>query len=229
METTVAYIRKSTNEQANSFEAQLVTISNYCNFAKLDIQKVYQEECSGGVPLEKRKVGKQLIADVKAGLIQNIVATRIDRLFRNTLDALQMIELFDKYDVALHLVDLHSSSVNTKSPMGRFMLQVMAAVAELERGLITQRVNESLAVVKSKGVKLGAAPYGFMFSDDRTELIPNPDETTTYHLIQTLYHDFPNYLGVARILNEQGLITRTGKPWNAQQVKRCVEPELITP
>ena len=73
--------------------------------------------------------------------VGHIVALKLDRLFRDAADALHQSRAWDKAEIALHLVDMGGQSLNTASAMGRFFLNMMAGVAELERNLIAERTT----------------------------------------------------------------------------------------
>ena len=106
--------------------------------------------------------------------VGHIVALKLDRLFRDAADALHQSRAWDKAEIALHLVDMGGQSLNTASAMGRFFLNMMAGVAELERNLIAERTGMALAYKKAHREAYAPTPYGF----DRAgnSLIPNERE-----------------------------------------------------
>ena len=70
---------------------------------------------------------------VKGKEIQAVIVYKLDRIFRNTSDALDTTRYFDAHGVALHSIE---ESLNTRSAMGEFFFTLMAALAQMERKLI---------------------------------------------------------------------------------------------
>ena len=78
-----------------------------------------------------------------------MVALKLDRVFRDRRRRPPPKPEWDKAGIALHLVDMGGQSLNTASAMGRFFLNMMAGVAELERNLIAERTTMALAHKKA--------------------------------------------------------------------------------
>ncbi|WP_290810548.1 recombinase family protein [Ferrovibrio sp.] len=77
-----------------------------------------------------------------------LVVAKVDRLARNV----RFLETILSGDVEVVFADLPQVS----GPMGRFILQQLAAVAQLEAGLISGRIKAALTAAKKRGVKLGS-------------------------------------------------------------------------
>src|ERR1017187_1751358 len=141
----VAYVRVSTAEQARegiSLEAQEDRVRAYCTMAGLDLVAVLREEgVSAAKVLASRPAGRELLGLLAAGSARHVVALKLDRLFRDAVDALTITRDWDLARVALHLVDMGGQTINTGSPMGRMFLTMMAGFAELERNLISERTS----------------------------------------------------------------------------------------
>ncbi|PGY07110.1 resolvase [Bacillus sp. AFS031507] len=93
---------------------------------------------------------QQLMDTVREG--DTVIVESISRLGRKTLDILTTVEEFDKLGVTF--ISL-KENMDTSTPTGKAMFQMMAVIAELERSLTVQRVNEGLASAKARGVTLG--------------------------------------------------------------------------
>jgi DNA invertase Pin-like site-specific DNA recombinase len=96
-------------------------------------------------------------------------------------DCLENVELWDKRGIGLHIVDLGGSSIDTRSPTGRFMLTVMAAAAELERGMIAQRTSTAQRHYMFEGRRImtrkDQCPYGWVIDpQDDTKMVEVPKE-----------------------------------------------------
>lgn len=81
-----------------------------------------------------------------------VIVRSLDRLARSVRDALDIVDEIKRCKAHLQILDL---AVDTSSPMGTFMLQLFAAVAELERSQIRIRQTEGIAAARSRGTHLG--------------------------------------------------------------------------
>ncbi len=81
-----------------------------------------------------------------------LMVLRLDRLGRSLQHLLQLIQEFRNLNVRFVSV---TQGFDTETPQGRFFLQVIGAVAEFERELIRERINDKLKVLKAQGKKLG--------------------------------------------------------------------------
>jgi DNA invertase Pin-like site-specific DNA recombinase len=163
----VGYVRVSTEEQARegiSLDAQEERIRAYCQLAELRLaQTVRHEGISGAKKLASR--GDELTGAL-AGGAGHVVALKLDRLFRDAVDALETTKAWDKAGITLHLIDMGGQTVSTNSAMGRMMLTMMAGFAELERNLIRERTSAAQQHMKRRRKVYGAIPVGFARSGD---------------------------------------------------------------
>lgn len=162
--TAVAYIRVSTEEQARegvSLAAQEERIRAYCTLAGLDLVEVVRDAgVSGSRPLADRAGGARLLAAIKKGRVRHIVALKLDRLFRDAVDALTQTRKWDHDGTALHLVDLGGQAMTTGSAIGKLMIAMLAAIAELERNVVADRTAIALQHKKRRGEVYGPVPFG---------------------------------------------------------------------
>src|SRR5207249_7537381 len=84
-----------------------------------------------------------------------LVAAKLDRLSRSMIDFTALMATAQKHGWALVALDC---AVDTTTPAGEAMANVLATFAQFERRLISQRTREALAVKKSQGVRLGRPP-----------------------------------------------------------------------
>ncbi|HEY9835333.1 MAG TPA: recombinase family protein, partial [Vampirovibrionales bacterium] len=146
--STAIYIRVSTDEQAKegvSIPAQVERLTAYCKQRGLRVvETIIDNGVSAGKFLSTRPGGSQLVESVKTRKVKNIVAVKLDRLFRNAADALNSIDSWDKLGASLHLIDFNGMNLDSSSPMGRMMLTMVAGFAELERNLCKQRTKDAM-------------------------------------------------------------------------------------
>ncbi|MBP0492859.1 recombinase family protein [Pararoseomonas indoligenes] len=148
----VAYYRVSTDQQGRSglgLDAQKAAVASFLasqSGAKLAAE--FEEVESG-----KRVDRPQLTAALAACRARRavLVIAKIDRLARNARFLLSVVEGVG--DAGVAFCDLPQIP---PGPTGKFLLTLLAAVAELEAGLISQRTKAALAQAKARGVKLGA-------------------------------------------------------------------------
>lgn len=158
-----AYIRVSTDEQAESglgLEAQITQVKAMA-VVKQWVEPIIYEDAgiSGATALSKRKDAKRLIADIEAGKIQAVIIPSLDRIGRKSNIIMGFADFLMERDIKLISC---KESLDTSTPQGYFVLQIFAAVAELERGLISERTKAALEVRGKKfGYKSGRLPLGY--------------------------------------------------------------------
>lgn len=161
--TVYIYSRLSHEEQFNngiSLDTQEDRCRKYIELNELKMKTVTgvattvtvaKSECiSGGVEFRKRNVFNSIISKLKQG--DSIVASRLDRLSRNTLDLLKLVEHLKKQKVHLHLVDLGEVS---GEGIGRIFLIMLSAFAENERLMVSERIKQNKKRYKSENRYLG--------------------------------------------------------------------------
>jgi DNA invertase Pin-like site-specific DNA recombinase len=161
--TDRAYERISLdNERSGSIAKQKSRIEA---FAGPDVAHYADESVSGSkIPFALRPEGKRLLDDLRPG--DRVLVTKIDRAARNVRDLLDLVETIDQAGASIVFVD---QNIDTSGPIGKFILVLLAAIAELEANIIGERRKESLAVFAREGRHaVGAAPFGF-------ESVENPN------------------------------------------------------
>jgi DNA invertase Pin-like site-specific DNA recombinase len=129
------YARVSTKGQ--ELEVQLQALE------KEGCEKVYSEKFTG--TKADRPKFKELLSLLKEG--DTLVVTKLDRLARNTKEGIEVIEgLFNK-GVRVHVLNVGLLEDTT---MGKFFLQTLLAVAEMERNMIVERTQEGKAIAKQR-------------------------------------------------------------------------------
>jgi DNA invertase Pin-like site-specific DNA recombinase len=102
----------------------------------------------------------------RRGLIANVLVWKLDRLGRSTLDVLATTQELEHCGVTLIATSQGLEVGPNAGPMGRLLLRLMAAIAELEREMISERTHLGLAAARRRGVKLGR-PRKFVPSSER--------------------------------------------------------------
>jgi DNA invertase Pin-like site-specific DNA recombinase len=217
----IVYYRVSTAKQGRSglgLEAQRVAVANYLNGGNWKIVSEFTEVESG-----RRSDRPELEKALAAARLRRLplVVAKVDRLTRSVAFLSRLLEA----GVDVRFADLPA----IEGPTGRFMLQQMAAVAELEAGLISSRTRAALAAAKAKGTKLGGS-RGFKPTDDMrakaTEALGKRVASRLVDIapeIQKLQENGARSLReIAAGLNAASIPTARGGKWSAVQVSRVL-------
>jgi DNA invertase Pin-like site-specific DNA recombinase len=175
---------------------------------------------SGGRPLGARPGGQKLLTLLAEGQVTHIIALRLDRLFRNAADCLAMVEAWTKKGYVLHLLDVSGNAVDTSSAAGKFMLTILAAVAEMERNQIAERIRTVLRWKRKNGKVFGHPPFGFVRDGDA--LVPVEAEQQVLDLIVELRTRGYSLRKIARALEVRGIPTKRGGRWAAATVRKLL-------
>ena len=147
-----------------------------------------------------------------------LVFAKLDRLARNARFLLGLVES----GADLIFCDIPQVP---PGPLGKFMLTELAAVAELEAGLIGQRTRAALAAAKEHGVKLGGY-RGERAAKAAAAAKAARANANAHRLRDTVAAIHANGIvsatGLARELNRRGMTTTRGRPWQTVQVQRLL-------
>lgn len=228
MEKAVCYVRVSTGEQALqgvSLEAQEEKLRAYCSLQGLEIVDFVREEgVSASKPLHTRPGGSRVVEAVSGKKAFHVVALKLDRLFRDAIDALTMTKEWDRMGASLHLVDMGGQTINTSTAMGRFFLSTMASFAELERNLIAERTSLALTHKKSHGEAYGPTPMGYDRAGDMLEA--NEEELGLIREMKSRREAGEPLRRIADWLNASGAPTKKGGRWYASTVSYVLQNPL---
>lgn len=143
----IGYARTSTVDQVAGLEAQETAL------AATGCTKLFTEQASS--------VGQRDQLDAALDFVREgdaLVVTRLDRLARSTADLLGIVATLEAKQVGLRILDFGGSEVDTRSPTGRMLLTMFAAVAEFERAIMLERQRAGVARARAQGKYKGRAP-----------------------------------------------------------------------
>lgn len=152
--TVIGYVRVSTAEQSNSgagLAAQRAAIAAECDRRGWQIAELIEDAGFSARTL-KRPGMERVLTLLHAEAASGLVVAKLDRLSRSMLDFATVMELARQDGWAIVALDC---AVDTTTPAGEAMANVMATFAQFERRLIGQRTKEALAVKRAAGVQLG--------------------------------------------------------------------------
>lgn len=227
MARAVIYIRVSTAEQAKdglSLKHQEQRCKAYCELHELTVVGIVKDE--GVSATAKNRPGYSTLRRMmQSGSIDAIVFLKLDRMVRSVSDMTQLLLETDKAAVSLHSIQ---ERLDTSNAMGRFIVHILASVAELERGMIAERVADVLGGVKQQGFHLGPAPVGYKLvkhSGPGSLLEPLEGYQELLELGRRLFANGLSLRQIGRTLKDaQPELWKTEHP---QAVKRLLQSPLL--
>lgn len=140
----IGYARTSTVEQIAGFDAQLAELE------KIGCQKIFQEQVSS---VEKRDQLDAALEFVRDG--DSLIVTKLDRLARSVAHLCLIVEALDRKNVSLRILNIN---LDTGTPTGKLMLNMLAAIAQFERELMLERQKIGIQAAKAAGKYKGRQP-----------------------------------------------------------------------
>jgi len=224
MKQVVSYIRVSTARQGASglgLEAQRSAVESFCRDHGYELLAEYREVESGRK--NDRPVLRKALARAKSAKAVLLIA-KLDRLARNVAFIANLMEA----GVEFRACDMPEAS--------KFILHVMAAVAEQEARAISERTRVALQAAKARGVSLGAANTACRnLSEEARRRGSQRTSSMAYEcyaeilpLVRGLRETGSSLQAIAHRLNEDGHVTRNGCEWNPVQVSRVLSYRSAT-
>lgn len=200
----IGYTRVSTDEQGQSglgIEAQEATIKNEIARRGWELQHVYSDVASGK-SLRRRPDFGLALQQLAAADADVLVVAKLDRLSRSVSDFAAVLAQTQDEGWALDICDL---GVDTTTPSGKMVSQIMMVLAEWEREMIGDRTRAALQAAKARGTTLGRRPNV-------------PPETM--RLIRVLRESGASWGKIAETLTTEAVPTAQGGNWHASTVRK---------
>ncbi|GAC1045935.1 recombinase family protein [Rhizobium sp. No.120] len=206
----IGYARVSTDDQINDAQVDELRAAG-CH-------RIHQEHGSGAS--RARPVLTKLLKDLTAGDV--LVVVRLDRLARSVSHLLDVIEDLEQRGV--HFRSLRDP-IDTSTPQGMFSLQVLGAVAQLERALIAERTKSGMRAAKARG-RLAGNPG---LRERRPEAIKAVSKAREKLYLDELISSAQTWLPTVRQLRPQHswdnvvrVLNRRGHNWTVERLRRAV-------
>jgi DNA invertase Pin-like site-specific DNA recombinase len=235
----LGYVRVSTTEQARqdrtSMKEQERIINGYGmmkDIPSFNTMIFRDPGVSGATPVTERPAGMEILKVARPGDI--ICASKLDRMFRSAIDALQTAQKLKKAGINLVLLDMGDQPV-TSNGMAQCFFTMAAAFAELERVRIAERMADGKRAKVEKGGHIGGLPpYGFekVGKGRESKLIPNLVEQNVMQTVVRLSTRMTP-TQIIRYLRKAGIRPRLGNDWQSVQILRICRhgrrlwPELV--
>ena len=111
-------------------------------------------------------MGRVLRRKLLSSEYSNLIAMKLDRLFRITTDMLLTVQEVEDMGVRLLIADLGGEAIDTSTSTGRFMLTIFGGIAEMERGLISERTQEGMDQLKAQNKRFTESIFGWDVNED---------------------------------------------------------------
>lgn len=217
------YCRVSTQEQARSglsLDMQERRMRAHCEAHGYRVAEVIRDEGFSAKTLDRPGMARvrELVA---SRAVDAIVVYKLDRLTRSVRDFGQLLVDFEEAEVAFEAV---SDRLDTGSPSGRLVVNIMVSVSQWEREEAASRTRDALAQAKARGVHLGKPPVGWRVRDG--QLVPG-ERIDVVGQVHALRREGLTLEQIADRMNELGVPTATGKgPWRRNTVVRALKAPL---
>lgn len=216
MTRTIGYIRVSTDKQADqgvSLDAQRAKIEAYAMLYDLEMVD-YVIETGSAKNTDREGLQDALQALIK-GEAEALVVVKLDRLTRSVGDLGRLVECYFQKHALMSV----SEQIDTRSAAGRLVLNVLASVSQWEREVVGERTSAAMQHMKAEGQYTGGKPpYGFDLVSG--ELIENDQEQAVLALVKKYRGRGLSLQTIARLMAEQGIRSRVGKPFLRQGLAR---------
>ena len=208
------YARVSTDEQAQqgySLDAQIEKMRLYCEINDLVVAGEYIDDGYSGKTSKNRPAYKRMFSKEERSKWDILVVLKMDRIHRNSREFFDMMD-----DLKKHNQEFVSTfeKFNTKTASGRFALDIIQRIAQLESEQIGERTYLGMRQkAQSGGGIMGFTPP-FGYDLENGELVANEEETEIVSDIFSMYSNDMTLDEIAYQLNREERLTRKGNPWN---------------
>lgn len=208
------YVRVSTHWQIDkdSLPLQKEDLINYAKYA-LDISEYEIFEDAGySAKNTDRPAYQQMMSRLRTGEFSHLVVWKIDRISRNLLDFATMYDELKRLGVVFVS---KNEQFDTSTAIGEAMLKIILIFAELERKMTSERVTAVMVSRANNGQwNGGRIPFGYSYDRETKTFSINEAEATIVRAIYDKYEETHSLLQTCKYMNEHGLSTRSGIPWN---------------
>jgi site-specific DNA recombinase len=184
------------------------------------IAEVYEDvDVSAYSEKVKRPRFEQLLEDLDAGLVDGVLVWKLDRLARRPKDFLRVHEICQRRDAILAS---YNEQFDTSTAMGKFAVQMMVLIAELESATISMRVKSAHEhhLAEGKWMGYGRRPFGLATRGDGTTL--NEEEAELIREAAGRVLAGEGLRSIATDWNRRGVKTTAGNAWRATSVRNVL-------
>lgn len=211
----VIYARVSTAEQAEegySIDAQLDVVKKRCEQEGRTVIGQYVDRGISGKAMGNRLELQRLLKDAKVNKFQEIWVWKTNRLARNHLDLLKIVDELDKNNVGFKSC---SEAFDTATPTGKLLMNVLASIGEFERESIVENVKMGMKQRAREGKWNGGIVLGYNTvkingTENKTKLEIDEKEALLVKKIFELYAGGRGLKAITNLVNKLGYRTKRG-------------------
>lgn len=184
------YVRVSTEEQAKeglSVDAQIDKCKSFCNARDWDVFKIYKDAGYSAGTMN-RPAMELLLRDAEEKKFDTILVYKIDRFSRKLTDLILVLDALKKKKINFTSV---TEQIDTTSAMGEAFFQIIGVFAQLERGMVKERVELAFERKIKLGEALFRAPFGYVYQNKN--LVPHPEDSQKLKEIFRMWASGINY------------------------------------
>lgn len=220
------YPRKSVyRDNSDSVQVQVQLCKEYASIIYKDQElefRIYDKDEGFSGKNTNRPSFQQMMNDVKANLIDVVMVYKLDRISRNVQEFSSMYEVFQQHHVSFISV---KEAFDTTTPMGRTVMYILAAFAQLERENTSERVTDNMHALGASGKWTGGKlPSGMKSirkkngAKEHSYLVVDPDNIWLPKLLYQLLLDGYSITRIERHCRNHGIKSQTGKFLNTSQI-----------
>ena len=160
--TCCLYCRVSSEGDRQSTTRQVEDLKKFCLANDYTIKGIYEEHISGAKKNEQRKVLMDCLSYCCTNHISVLAIHELPRLGRSTLQVLKSLEMLHESKVSVYILNLGLFTLQEDgkvNPIASIICTVLAEMGNVERNLITQRLQSGRALYKANGGKFGNEGY----------------------------------------------------------------------
>ncbi len=218
------YGRVSTDEQAReglSLVHQERQIRRYCELYGLDLVRVAIDPGVSAKTLERDGLAS-VLDDLRQGRADGVVILKLDRLTRQLRDWSDLIDEFFSERAGRRLFSVNDS-IDTRTPSGRMVLNMIMTVAQWEREEIAYRTSNALQGKIGRGERCGRLRFGYTLADDGKTLVPHPEEQRAIAFMRKWKGQGKTYRDMVAELEEMGIECKeSGSIWRPGAIHRIL-------
>ena len=213
-----AYARVSSGKDAmlHSLSAQISYYSDYIQKHGWEYSGVYADEALTGTK-DNRENFQRLLAECRNGTIQMVITKSISRFARNTVTLLETVRELKALGVD---VFFEEQNIHTMSADGELMLTILASYAQEESLSVSENMKWRIRRNFEEGKPWSGLILGYRFQNGQFVVVPEEAE-----IVKRIFREYLDGLGANAImkgLNEDGILTRLGKPWRIEGVLKIL-------
>jgi site-specific DNA recombinase len=175
------YSRVSTEEQAReglSVDAQIEKCEAYCKARGWEIYRIYKDAGFSAGSLDRPSM-ELMLRDANEAKFDIILVYKIDRFSRKLRDLILVLESLKEKNINFTSV---TEQIDTTSAMGEAFFQIIGVFAQLERGMVKERVELAFDRKIGMGESLSRAPFGYLYQNKK--LVPDPENS---HKVEEIF------------------------------------------